>query len=51
MRWYIEPGGKLVRSVGVKERIQGEFRIYIPPTTKLAEKIVMHEDLQTLRGE
>ena len=33
-----------------KGRIQGEFPIYIPPTTKLAEKIVMHEHVQTLHG-
>ena len=33
-----------------KGRIQGEFPIYILPTTKLAEKIVMHEHVETLHG-
>lgn len=33
-----------------KGRIQGEYPIYIPPTSKLAEKIVMHEHVRTLHG-
>ena len=31
-----------------KGRIQIEFQIFTPPTTKLAEKIVMHKRVQTL---
>ena len=34
-----------------KGRIQGEYPIYIPPTSKVAEKIVMHEHVRTLHGE
>ena len=31
-------------------RIQGEYPIYIPPESILAEKLVMHEHLRTLHG-
>ena len=33
-----------------KGRIQGEYPTYVPPTSKLAEKIVMHEHVCTLHG-
>jgi hypothetical protein len=33
-----------------KERIQGEYPTYFPPTSKLVEKIVMHEHVCTLHG-